>query len=135
MKLETEEDFKALPGLRWRLDSDRSVIAICAKQKLRKDFLFFQGPGKLGIYYERASRRGATNANAWWRKRLTYPTQAPDAGVLSDQPGDYDGVILFAARDLLDIPREFFKSRSRAFGRKALSVGVSGSNFNDSGSP
>lgn len=94
-----EAAFKALPRLRWRIDEDGCVIAKSAIRKLARDHLYFHGRGVLGIYYERPHPAG--RARSYWKSRCRI--------VIDEQPGEYDGIILFRPTSLKDIPRTFFR--------------------------
>lgn len=114
MKLQTEEDFKEIPRLRWKLDEDGTPIAVTIQKKLKRDHLYFHGPEKLGIYYERKTIREATAALAWWKKRIT-------GDFLQEFPGDFDGIITFYPRA---IPKEFLRSAPKGIAKKnALQAG------------
>ncbi len=123
-QLKTEDDFKAIPGLRWRRDADGTVIATTVRKRLRHDHLYFHGPNRLGVYYERSTHKGALRAVAWYAARLAH--------VVAEQPGDCDGTIVFACERRADIPSVFLKSslrgrageRRAAVGRKIASQAV-----------
>ncbi len=101
----TEADLKSVPRLRWRLDEDRSVIAITKRKPYREDYLYFHGPGLLGIYYQANTPNGATARIKRYRKML-------GDRVVNVQDGDFDGLIIFRADSVADIPRVFFKTRT-----------------------
>ncbi len=101
----TEADLKSVSRLRWRLDEDRSVIAIAKRKPYREDYLYFHGPGLLGIYYQANTPNGATARIKRYRKML-------GDRVVNVQDGDFDGLIVFRADSAADIPRVFFKTRA-----------------------
>jgi hypothetical protein len=105
MELNTESDFRSIPRLRIRTDSDGCPIAVARKRKLAKDHLYFHGPGKLGIYIERGSKLAFTHAVEWYRTRI--------GPVDDDQLGDLDGVIAFRFRSVDDIPVVFFRGQQK----------------------
>lgn len=54
--MQTENEFKAVPRLRLRRDTDGAAIAVCRRKALCRDHLYFHGPGKLGLYDRPTSR-------------------------------------------------------------------------------
>lgn len=105
--VETEDEFKGWPGLRWHLDDDRAAIAVPIRRKLARDHLYWHGPGVLGLYYEAASLRPARYRLAWWRKRLL----SVGANVVGVLPGEADGIIYFTPSNLL--PSEFIRCAAK----------------------
>lgn len=105
MKLETEGDFKAIPGLRWHLDEDGTPIAKAITAKLRKCHLYFHGPGKLGLYYEYPTEQATRFGRNYWKSkcRVFLPNL--------EQPGDFDGILIFKPEKLGDIPPVFFRCK------------------------
>ena len=120
MLFSTEEDLKAVPGLRWKLDDDRSVIATTVREWFPKDHLYFHGPGKLAVYYEAPTRRRATARRKWWIGKF------PTGRLVDERRGDLDGILVFRVDEAKEIPREFLlgKRRGRPFGITPLSVGA-----------
>jgi hypothetical protein len=104
IQLESEGDFKRIPNLRLRQDSDLTLIAKTIYRIFKKDHLYFHGKGVLGIYYERPTTKAAIYARKWWIDQC--------GGELLDssQIGDFDGIILFRPKEISDIPTAFFKS-------------------------
>lgn len=121
MELKNEQDFRALPGLRWRQDEDLTAIAYTIRRKLRKDHLYFHGPGKLGIYIERPTQRGMTSALSYY--------EAHCGRILERHLGELDGILVFEAKERADIPSVFFRGRLGApvptrFPRPEASEGI-----------
>jgi hypothetical protein len=110
--MQTEQDFKDTPRLRWRIDQeDQSVIAYALAYKFRHDFLYFHGPSQIGLYYRRGTKNGATLARLAWMKRLK---NAKEHAI-----GDFDGILV---ADATLIPKEFLKAkRGRSFAPSAIS--------------
>lgn len=107
--IRTEAEMRQVPGLRLRPTVDGSVEARTLKVAEQQDFLYFHGPGVLGVYYERATAARAAQARRRWRGRLRTE-------IVRELTGDFDGVIEFRVRTLRDIPGGFFRGR-RGFGR------------------
>jgi|GEM_PF-6523382 len=105
VRFATEADLKRVPRLRWQLDEDRSVIAITKRMPYRQDYLYFHGPGRLGIYYQAQTSNGATARVKRYRKML-------GGRIVKVLDGDIEGLIIFRANSAADIPIVFFKSRT-----------------------
>lgn len=101
----TEKDLRN-HRLRLHTDEDGTLVATCRAARLRRDCLYFHGPGVLGIYYEAPTRLGATSRLRYWLARLR------EAPIESTLTGDFDGIVLFRPRSTKDIPRAFFRRRT-----------------------
>lgn len=100
--LRSEEDFRSIPRLRLQKDSDGTYIAKSINARFSKDHLYFQGPGILGIYYERDTEMSATRSRKAWERKCRNV-------VPGGMEGDFDGTIYFHPVTEKDIPAEFFK--------------------------
>lgn len=110
MRVECEEDLKVVPGLRWEVDEDGTVIARPQGQNKAqaKDHLFFWGPGRLGIYVERRTKKSFAHAIAGYLKGKTcFEPGEP-------RIGDQDGILVCKPGAIGDIPKIFMKSQARA---------------------
>lgn len=113
----TEAEFQTIRKLRWKYDFDKCVIAFTVQKKLCRDHLYFHGPGKLGIYYDRKTKQAASRAHIAWEKKLKEDQIDRKRSLI----GDYDGIIIFHPAKRGDIPGEFFKQQMRGIAlQKAL---------------
>ncbi len=112
--MKTEADFKEVPKLRWELAEDRTYVARTTSRKNRADHLYHHGPGVLGWYYERNTKRKAANA----LKKILASIGNRARRVLD---GDFDGTVLFGAEGPSDVPRVFLRRElgaTQGFARK-----------------
>lgn len=109
MKINTEDDLKAVPGLRWRLDEDRTPIATSVCKARARDHLYFHGPGKLGIYLER--KNAISFGGAWRHYAKTIEARGGTILTQDCQLGDADGTLVFLAPSSKTIPRLFLTSQ------------------------
>lgn len=105
-----EDDLAAAPRLRRRRHEDGAVVGVSRQRRRARDFVCFWGPGRLGIYYERPTVRGA---------RLAARGYGRDRRVVQEIPGDLDGIVVYEPTGPEDIPRCFFKDPARNPGRSA----------------
>jgi hypothetical protein len=102
--VKTEKEFQNLPKLRWKIDVDKTIIAIPILNRFIGDFLYFHGQNTLGIYYQHGSRR------------LESYKRMLGNNITEILAGDTEGIILFKPKMINDIPRIFFKGRRGGHG-------------------
>jgi hypothetical protein len=99
--MKTEEDFRAVPKLRWHVDSDGCAIATSNVMARSRDHAYFHGPDKLGIYVERKTPLAFKYAIKAYRRQ---------ANVIGEQLGDVDGILVISADR---IPKCFFRGNQK----------------------
>ncbi len=104
MRFATEADLKTVPGLRWRLDENLSVVGVPKRNPYRADKLYFHGPGELGVYHTAETRVGATARIKRYRQML-------GDRIVRVQDGDVDGLIIFRAESGGGISRSCSRNR------------------------
>jgi len=118
--IETDAELRGLQNLRWHVAQDGLTHAYSNRSALANDHLFWHGPGTLGVYYSRNTRRAATYARSWWERECGTGTVLPNPQ--QTQIGDFDGILLFKPRTILDIPNLFFKTIRNPEGRGGFRI-------------
>ena len=115
--MKTEQEFRSIPRLRYRIDEDQSVLAYSTWKAHRQDHLSFWGPGELALYYKRDTSCKATNAARWWTKEFEkLGTQS----VNTDRIGDGEGILVASVTSGAQVPKFFLKRALGAAEKETL---------------